>query len=95
MDGSSAVDLYVCPKCGERCSKQILSDAGYHCPRCALEVAHLELAPNGTVRTVFGWLRATGDLLNDRYRVSNVLGRGGFAATYLVTDGASLESAAR
>ena len=86
MDASSAIDLYICPKCGERCSKQILSGAGYHCPRCTLEVAHVELAPNGAVRSVFGWLRATGDLLHERYRVSGVLGRGGFAATYLVTD---------
>ncbi len=86
MDASSAIDLYVCPKCGERCSKQILSDAGYHCPRCTFEVAHVELAPNGSVRSVLGWLRATGDLLHDRYRVGGVLGRGGFAATYLVTD---------
>jgi serine/threonine-protein kinase len=51
-----------------------------------LELAHLELAPNGTVRRVLGWLHAPGDRVQGRYRVTGVLGKGGFAATYLVTD---------
>lgn len=32
------------------------------------------------------WLRHPGDLLLDRYRIVRVLGKGGFAATYLVED---------
>ncbi|MGH7345721.1 MAG: protein kinase domain-containing protein [Candidatus Rokuibacteriota bacterium] len=86
MNAATAAEAYTCPKCGERSTKGQLSGTGFHCPRCTLELAHLELAPNGTVRQVLGWLRAPGDLVQGRYRVTSVLGKGGFAATYLVTD---------
>ena len=86
MHAAIATEAYTCPKCGERSTKGQLSQTGFHCPRCTLELAHLELAPNGTVRQVLGWLLAPGDLLQGRYRVTSVLGKGGFAATYLVTD---------
>lgn len=86
MNASIAAEAYTCPKCGACSTKGQLSGTGFHCPRCTLELAHLELAPNGTVRQVLGWLRAPGDLVQGRYRVTSVLGKGGFAATYLVTD---------
>ena len=86
MHAAIAAEAYTCPKCGERSTKGQLSQTGFHCPRCTLELAHLELAPNGTVRQVLGWLLAPGDLVQGRYRVTSVLGKGGFAATYLVTD---------
>ncbi|MBA2591743.1 MAG: protein kinase [Pseudomonadota bacterium] len=86
MTAALATESYTCPRCGERSTKGEISGGGFHCPRCTLELAHLELAPNGTVRQVFGWLLAPGEVLQGRYRVSSVLGKGGFAATYLVTD---------
>jgi len=86
MHAAIATEAYTCPKCGERSTKGQLSQTGFHCPRCTLELAHLDLAPNGTVRQVHGWLLGPGDLVQGRYRVTSVLGKGGFAATYLVTD---------
>src|SRR5262249_43208569 len=35
---------------------------------------------------VLGWLRAPGEVVSDRYRVTTALGKGGYAATYLVED---------
>jgi serine/threonine-protein kinase len=86
MDSSTATDQYVCPQCGERCTKAVLGTRGYRCPRCTVEVAHLDRLPNGAVRGVIGWLRTAGDVLAERYVVVGMLAKGGFAATYLVED---------
>jgi len=86
MDASAESDRYACPRCGAVTTRPLLVEAGYSCRRCTFEVAHLDLAPNGSVRSVIGWLRTSGDLLHERYRVTSVLGKGGFAATYLVED---------
>jgi serine/threonine-protein kinase len=87
MSGAgAATDLYTCPKCGERATKQLVSAASYHCPRCTFELAHVELSPSGKVRSVLGWLRSAGEVLHERYQVTGVLGKGGFAATYLAED---------
>jgi eukaryotic-like serine/threonine-protein kinase len=86
MHAIIAAEAYTCPKCGERSTKGQLSQTGFHCPRCTLELAHFDLAPNGTVRQVLDWLLAPGDLVQGRYRVTSVLGKRRFAATYLVTD---------
>jgi serine/threonine-protein kinase len=49
-------------------------------------LAHVDIAVNGAVRGVFGWLHTKGDMIESRYRVKSVLGKGGFGATYLVED---------
>jgi eukaryotic-like serine/threonine-protein kinase len=85
MNGAEQ-STYTCPKCGTTSSKDAVAKNDYQCSSCALQLAHLDLAPNGSVRGVLGWLREPGCLLNNRYRVNRVLGCGGFAATYLAED---------
>jgi serine/threonine-protein kinase len=77
---------FTCPDCGDTATRAQLAQGDYSCQVCNLAVAHIELTPTGAVREVFGWLLAPGELLLDRYRVVNLLGRGGFAATYGVED---------
>ncbi len=86
MVTAEAAERRTCPKCGDAGDTRIVAERGYHCLGCGFELAHLDLAPNGTVRGVIGWLRAPGTVLQERYRVAGVLARGGFAATYLVDD---------
>ncbi|MGZ5000668.1 MAG: serine/threonine protein kinase, partial [Methylomonas sp.] len=63
-----------------------LQGRDYRCSSCRLEMAHLDYAPNGSIRGVFGWLRGVGDVVIDRYQIKSVLGKGGFGAAYLVDD---------
>jgi len=51
-----------------------------------LETAHIDRRLNGTIRGIFSWLHQAGDIISDRYKICSLLGRGGFAATYLVED---------
>lgn len=76
----------ACPSCGTANSIAELSERDYRCINCRLELAHLDYAPNGTIRGVFGWLCAVGDVVLDRYQIKSVLGKGGFGAAYLVDD---------
>ena len=86
MDAAEAVVTYKCPKCETGTTLEQLSQAEYRCLKCGFELAHIDTAPNGTIRGVFGWLCSVGDVIQDRYRVKAVLGKGGFGATYLVED---------
>jgi serine/threonine protein kinase len=76
----------TCPKCGGINDPAILSPSNTRCQHCGFELAHLDVAPNGTVRGVLAWLHSPGDVIQDRYRIKGILGKGGFAATYLVED---------
>ncbi len=75
-----------CMACNAALAAAEIVDNGYRCPQCSADVGHLDLAANGAVRGVFGWLHQPGDLLAGRYRVRGFLGKGGFAATYRVHD---------
>ncbi len=77
---------FTCPECGDTGARQRFASFHFSCPGCNLSVAHVDLAPTGMVREVFGWLLPRGTLLADRYKVNSLLGRGGFAATYGVAD---------
>ena len=76
----------VCPVCGTANALEPLLKREYRCGKCNLELAHVDYAPNGSIRGVFGWLLAPGDVALDRYQIKSVLGKGGFGAAYLVDD---------
>lgn len=82
----SGSGIRICAHCTKRTSEALLKQAEYRCPQCGFEMAHVDTAPNGSIRGVFGYLKLVGDVIEDRYRIEKVLGKGGFGATYLVED---------
>ncbi|MGR8935454.1 MAG: protein kinase domain-containing protein [Gammaproteobacteria bacterium] len=82
----AAYEQHLCPKCGSSGVAAELSSNAYRCKHCGYELAHLDIAANGAVRGIFGWLKEVGDIVGDRYKIQTVLGKGGFGATYLVED---------
>jgi len=76
----------VCPRCRTPNEIPVLVKREYRCAGCGLELAHLDMAANGAVRGVFGWLLDLDTVVNERYRIAAVLGKGGFGVTYLADD---------
>ena len=79
-------DDRVCPKCQTRNESGTLERRQYLCAGCGLELAHLDIAANGAVRGIFGWVLNLGVVVHERYQIVAVLGKGGFGVTYLVDD---------
>lgn len=78
--------MRTCPYCKESMAETVLKEFEYCCPKCGSEVAHTDRGPAGSIREVLGYLKCSGDLIHDRYRVEGILGKGGFGVTYLVED---------
>lgn len=76
----------TCGRCHATTSRLALSQSDFRCPQCGQEMAYVDVAPNGTVRGVFGFLRNENEILEDRYQIEKFLGKGGFGATYFVRD---------
>ena len=81
-----AADARACPFCGQPNTLAELERSNYACRHCRKETAHVDLAPNGTARGIYGWLLVPGEVALERYKVQSVLGKGGFGAAYLVDD---------
>jgi serine/threonine-protein kinase len=86
MTSEEQPELHFCPTCGASNTLEALRKREYRCGQCNLELAHVDVAANGVIRGIFGWLHSKGDMVESRYRVKSVLGKGGFGATYLVED---------
>jgi serine/threonine protein kinase len=79
-------DQFACSRCGAPLSRRAAVTDSYRCPDCNLQIAHLEFGSDGTASKFIAWLRPSGYLLRNRYRITAALGTGGFAATYLAED---------
>ena len=86
MDSPGKPERHICPACGTANELAALAQCEYRCSQCNLELAHLDVAANGVIRGIFGWLRGIDDTVENRYQIKSVLGKGGFGATYLVED---------
>jgi serine/threonine protein kinase len=86
MNTQGQQELHVCPTCGTANQPDALLKREYRCSQCNLELAHIDVAANGVIRGIFGWLHGIGETIENRYQVKSVLGKGGFGATYLVED---------
>jgi len=75
----------VCPRCLTSYDRAAIAAPDYKCS-CGVELAYPDIGPGGDVKGVLGWLASPGAIVHQRYRVVQLLGRGGFGATYLVED---------
>ncbi|WP_323696947.1 serine/threonine protein kinase [Thiorhodovibrio litoralis] len=82
-EGSETIS---CPNCQATNSVRELPQKEYRCCDCGFELAHLDMTIHGSVRGVIAWVRSPGQVVNERYKVTGLLGRGGFGVTYLVDD---------
>jgi serine/threonine protein kinase len=84
-------EYFKCPQCGTRATKKRIIANNYACfnPKCELNVrlmVHGEITNTGTVSKLYGWVLEPGKLLAKKYEIVNMIGKGGFGATYLARD---------
>ncbi|WPL17254.1 Serine/threonine-protein kinase StkP [Thiorhodovibrio winogradskyi] len=79
-------EILSCPQCQATNVVRELPAQEYRCSNCRFELAHLDITMSGTVRGVIAWIRSPGQVIKERYKVTGILGRGGFGVTYLVDD---------
>jgi serine/threonine-protein kinase len=75
-----------CPRCAAVNLVAELPQREYKCGDCGLGLAHLDTNAQGAIRGVLGWLLDADDEVNERYKVTTILGKGGFGVTYLIED---------
>ena len=59
-------EFRICAVCGTSNEISQLAKSEYHCADCYLQLAYLDIAANGTIRGVFGWVRASGEIIEGR-----------------------------
>jgi serine/threonine-protein kinase len=75
-----------CPRCAAVNLVAELPQREYKCGDCGLTLAHLDTNAQGAIRGVLGWLLDVDAEVNERYKVTTILGKGGFGVTYLIED---------
>ena len=82
---AAVISADVCPRCFTPYDRAAVKPPDYKCS-CGLELAYPNFSASGEVKGVLGWLVSPGAIIYQRYRVVQLLGRGGFGSTYLVED---------
>ncbi len=85
LSNVAAINTDVCPRCFTPYARAAIKAPDYKCS-CGLELAYPNFSANGEIKGVMGWLVSPGAIVHQRYKVVQLLGRGGFGSTYLVED---------
>ena len=85
LGNAPVVSADVCPRCFTPYDRAAIEPPDYKCS-CGLELAYPNFSASGEIKGVIGWLVSPGAIIHQRYRVVQLLGRGGFGSTYLVED---------
>ncbi len=84
-------EKFKCPRCGTILTLKRIIANHYACLNfgCSLNkqlLIHGETTSSGRVLKVYGWVLQRGSLLRQKYEIIQLIGKGGFGATYLARD---------